>query len=197
MDVEELERRMRPGAWSEVGFLGKDERLEDVLSADRQILAELGLAPDLLAESLERLLGATRMRWLAFPEGLDEETLRTARAAVDAAEEAFGPVEVIEAWPERVLVGGRLEVSELAFAGFQECPWGPGFANAKLYEPLQLCGSGSTDWSIRDVHRDLEMRGPSLITHLIRAHGFFEGFESPYRVDPRALADLLQVRSRR
>jgi hypothetical protein len=37
------------------------------------------------------------------------------------------------------------------------------------------------------------MRGPELITHLIREHGFFEGFESPYRVDPRALAELLQL----
>jgi hypothetical protein len=34
IEIEELERRMRPGAWSERGFLGQDERLEDVLAAD-------------------------------------------------------------------------------------------------------------------------------------------------------------------
>jgi hypothetical protein len=37
------------------------------------------------------------------------------------------------------------------------------------------------------------MRGPELITHLIRERGFFEGFASPYRVDPHALAKLLQL----
>ena len=41
--IEELERRMRPGAWSHEGFLGEAERLEEVLQEDRETLKELGL----------------------------------------------------------------------------------------------------------------------------------------------------------
>jgi predicted ATPase with chaperone activity len=41
MDVAELERRMRPGGWSEGGFLGHDERLADVLAADARTLEAL------------------------------------------------------------------------------------------------------------------------------------------------------------
>jgi hypothetical protein len=55
-DVEELERRMPPGAWSHEGFLGPDERLEDVLRADRQTLEELELEPRELADTLDCLL---------------------------------------------------------------------------------------------------------------------------------------------
>jgi hypothetical protein len=72
--------------------------------------------------------------------------------------------------------------------GYQECPWSP----TKLLGG-KPCATGSSDWGIRDRQRGLEMKGPGLITHLIREHGFFEGFESPYRVDPRALAELLQL----
>ena len=38
-----------------------------------------------------------------------------------------------------------------------------------------------------------DLSGPGLIVHLIRAHGFFEGFHSPSRVDPRALARVLEL----
>jgi hypothetical protein len=44
---------------------------------------------------------------------------------------------------------------------------------------------------------DLELTGPTLITHLIREHGFFEGLESPYRVDPERLPRLLTSPARR
>jgi hypothetical protein len=37
------------------------------------------------------------------------------------------------------------------------------------------------------------MCGPDLIVHLITEHGFFEGQESPYRVDPERLARLLEL----
>ena len=37
---------MRPGAFSQGGFLGEDERLEDVLAADARALEELGLSAE-------------------------------------------------------------------------------------------------------------------------------------------------------
>jgi hypothetical protein len=49
---------MRPGAWSEVGFLGRRERLNEVLARDRQTLVELGVTCEELADKLESLLDA-------------------------------------------------------------------------------------------------------------------------------------------
>ena len=46
---------------------------------------------------------------------------------------------------------------------------------------------------IRNGDNGFKLAGPGLIVHLIGAHTFFEGFESPYRVEPRALAQLLQL----
>lgn len=60
--VAELEEDMRPGRLSTAGFLGKDERLLDVLAADnRFVVEELGLAHQELARHL-RLLGAVAVR---------------------------------------------------------------------------------------------------------------------------------------
>jgi hypothetical protein len=222
IDTQELERRMRPGAWSHVGFLGPDERLEDVLLADRLTLEELELEPGLLADTLDCLLGAfsartlielakTHARELGSREDM-EKAVQEAVESVTEAEQRFGPVEPCELphtaysgqqpWNSRrgrrmtsrcsrtgVLIDGRFEVLLMPTAGWQECPWSPTMFGGG--EPL--CASGSCDWAIRDRQRGLQMRGPDLITHLICEHGFFEGFESPYRVDPRALAELLQL----
>jgi hypothetical protein len=49
----------------------------------------------------------------------------------------------------------------------------------------------SVAWHVRNRHTSEELSGPGLIVHLIRAHRFFEGFESPHRVDPLALARVL------
>jgi hypothetical protein len=186
--IDELERRMRPGAWSHEGFLGEDERLEDVLQADRQTLKELGLTVEELAHSLERLLSATEIFWLEGSEDLNlgPERVESARASIKAVEQALGHVETQRTvLGDLAIVGGRYEVFTIAFAGSQECPWSR--------SPAQACAWASTDWAIRDRHRDLRMRGPSLIVHLIREHGFFEGPASPYRVDPRELAELLRM----
>jgi hypothetical protein len=49
LSIEELGRRMRPGALSEQGFLGRHESLEAVLAADAQALEQLSLLGDDLA----------------------------------------------------------------------------------------------------------------------------------------------------
>ncbi len=54
--LDEIERRMRPGCYSQVGFLGPDERLQDVLKADAQALAALGLSREQLVAPLRVLL---------------------------------------------------------------------------------------------------------------------------------------------
>ncbi|MDI1447932.1 hypothetical protein [Polyangium sp. 6x1] len=76
---------------------------------------------------------------------------------------------------------GRFRVRFLKWGGYQECPW--------------LCtpdpGWASIDFVIEDRRSGAKLRGPGLIVHLIAEHGFFEGKESPYRVDPREAAEVL------
>jgi hypothetical protein len=142
------------------GFLGVDESLEAVITADARTLSELGLTHDRLADALDRVL---------------------ARARINDFE---------------VAVDGRFKVNEIMSFGDQECPWGVRLEDA-LFEdqPVQPCASSSWEWEIRNTHSGREMRGPGMITHLIREHHFFEGFNSPYRVDPRQLAELLDLQT--
>jgi hypothetical protein len=193
IDIAELERRMRPGRWSEGGFLGNDERLEDVLAADARTLAELGLTREEIVEPLALLTTAPNtIITELYPELVRaarelpnwksiEQSLKEARALV---EQRFGVVEAVGSGVARV--GRRYEVETRSYMGFQECPWSP-------QRHGDLCARDTTDWRIRDTTRGLELGGPGLIRHLIIEHGFFEGLESPYRVDPRALTELLQL----
>ncbi len=74
----------------------------------------------------------------------------------------------------------------LLVCGTQECPFSPPY-------PSWPCGAHNARWRIRNRKTGQVMEGPGLIVHLIEAHGFFEGKESPYRVDPRALAELVEL----
>jgi len=146
---------MRPGEFSQAGFLGEHERLEDVLARDARTLEESSLSPDELANVLERLLD-------------DAESARRRSARVD----------------------GNFDVSIEVFTGFQICPWAPSPHSGQC-----TAGGGvrhaSVAWHVRNRRTGEELRGPGLIVHLIRAHRFFEGFKSPHRVDPLALARVL------
>lgn len=54
--IAELEKRMRPGAWSEGGFLGPTESLEAIVAQDDQTLRELGITYEGIADALEKVL---------------------------------------------------------------------------------------------------------------------------------------------
>lgn len=65
--VADLEKAMRPGADSQKGFLGKDEKLLDVLAADNDfVLGKHGLTHQELARHLQ-ILGAIAVRNLPKP----------------------------------------------------------------------------------------------------------------------------------
>ena len=152
--LEELERRMRPGAFSQVGFLGPEERLEEVLDQDRQTVARLGLTLAEIVVPLDALL--------------------------DVAESSGGN------WARL----GDLDVQIELTTGFQICPWATDPHHAQC-----TAGGGvrhaSITWQIRNHRSGGKLSGPGLIVHLIRDHGFFEGHNSPYRVDPEQLVRLL------
>jgi hypothetical protein len=156
-DTKELEARMRPGKLSQGGFLGINEKLNEVLSRDREILSALGLTYKELADQLERFIQAG-----------------------------------VSARGRPTHVDNRFEVQVTMYNGFQLCPWTPNPHGGQC-----MAGGGvryaSLDWNIRNLKTQQQMRGPGMIVHLIKDHHFFEGPASPYRVDPRDLARLLEI----
>jgi len=79
---------------------------------------------------------------------------------------------------EKYLVGG------IAYRGGQECPWGDvGFSMP--YSNLNLF---ATNLALNET-----VKFPGGIVHLIREHHFYEGFNSPYRVDPAIITRILDI----
>jgi hypothetical protein len=54
--LDELERRMQPGGWSQEGFLTPEQPLAQVMAADAASLRQLGVTAEEIANSLEHLL---------------------------------------------------------------------------------------------------------------------------------------------
>jgi hypothetical protein len=98
-----------------------------------------------------------------------------------------------EASPARQTRVGALECRVRVHQGFQICPWVRDSHHAQCSAGLGV-RHGSVDWWITNLTTGQEMKGPGLVVHLIRDHHFFEGPMSPNRVDPSALARLLELR---
>jgi hypothetical protein len=92
----------------------------------------------------------------------------------------------------RVIVDQRFDVSVAVYKGFQLCPWA-----ASPHRRQCDAGGGprfaSLDWTIRNLRTGQQEHGPGLLEHLVGAHHFFEGEQSPYRVAPASLAALLEL----
>jgi hypothetical protein len=154
--LKDLERRMRPGIFSQSGFLGPTESLRTVLESDAATLDQLGLAAETLALRLRACL--------------------TAALAIHRATTIVSPHII------------RIQ----GYKGPQICPFAPEpHENPCPGPPPSDNQFASIDWSIQNTRNNAHLTGPGLIVHLIHAHHFFEGPQSPYRVDPRALAHLL------
>ena len=78
------------------------------------------------------------------------------------------------------------------FKGFQICPWAtdPHHAQCVAGGGVQY---GSISWTIFNQQKQIEISGPGLMVHLIRDHHFFEGIQSPYRIDPIKISRLLDL----
>ena len=76
--------------------------------------------------------------------------------------------------------------------GFQICPWAPNPHRAQCAAGLGV-QHGSVDWWLTNLKTGERMEGPGIAVHLIRDHHFFEGQESPHRVDPTRLARVLNL----
>jgi hypothetical protein len=88
---------------------------------------------------------------------------------------------------ERASSEYRVEITK--YLGPQICPWSPN----QTYTECPGIGLdlASIDWTIDNLQTGESAHGPGLIVHLLHDHHFAEGRQSPYRVDPVALARLL------
>ena len=134
------------------------------------------------AESLEAVLAQNAATISELGLSFDE-VAQALQTIVQKARDQFGDVVRI----------GRLEALIPSVAlGHQICPWGPDRGN-------QICSFADSlhysnfEWLLRDFDTGEMMAGPGLIVHLIRHHRFFEGMDSPFRVDPKRLARLLRL----
>jgi hypothetical protein len=155
--IEEVEARMRPGVFSQGGFLGPDEVLRDVIAGDEEVIRALGVTCEWIGERLEELISLT------LEPGKNRATSQDFKVLLER------------------------------FKGFQMCPW-----SRAPHSHQCTAGGGarfaSIDWEIINKRNKIRVRGPGLATHLIRDHHFFEGLDSPYRLDPKELVRLLGSR---
>lgn len=80
-----------------------------------------------------------------------------------------------------VLVGGRYKVHVRDDRGRLPSPWGDG-----------LFGKG--DVEMLDTITGQGFRWNELTLQMIRAHGFYGGKGSEYRIEPRDIADVLEIK---
>jgi len=81
------------------------------------------------------------------------------------------------------VVDGNFNVTGISCRGWQDCPWGD-----------RIIQYGSMDFTVENLRTREKLSFPGLIVHLIRDHHFYEGKQSPYRVDPEKAARVLEIR---
>lgn len=167
-EIVEIEKRMRPGVASRAGFLGASESLLERLRTDDEWLRLRGITHEQIADRLETMIGLFLRAKALAPRGTVERMYEDA--------------------PRTFTIYGRLQMMGVPFAGFQECPFDPGGSTSR-----RSCGRGSSDFAIARLGSEKWIPIPELAIHLIRDHHFFEG-DTPYRVDPAAVVDLLEIR---
>jgi hypothetical protein len=179
-DIESLEREMRPGKCSVGGFLGPTESLARVIADDERTLARLGIPHELIADSIEQIWSAAwkEMHSLPFEEmrkrSTDFPTLHRPESIPRFSSDRLPD-------PGLGCRIGEIRVFFVQYRGFQICPWG--------------CGAfGGADFMMLNRTTGESFCAPDLIIHLIRAHHFFEGRQSPYRVDPEKVIRTLEIR---
>ncbi len=180
---------MRPGAWSERGFLGDLESLEVVLAQDNQTLKALDISCEQIAEALEKILqSALDQRNKLLEENSQEWLQREGQEPIfDLYQPEYIPNFSLNNLPSTdlgYLIGNKFQVFMRQYRGLQEYPWGC------EYDYLS-----SLTFLILNRQSGKFVTGSGLIVHLIRKHHFFEGIKTPFRVDPARVADVLELAS--
>ena len=93
----------------------------------------------------------------------------------------------VDAYPSTKgkIVDGKYLVRGFVSKGIQLCPW-----NCDSNDPTY----NNIDLIVKNTEINEGLSYPGLIVHLIRKHHFYEGKQSPYRVDPEKVVRVLGVR---
>ena len=219
LPIPELERRMRPRAYSAGGFLGETESLETVLIEDRRTLdgarVTYGQVADALEHVVKSALDQRQALLTRIAELIERQQPRTGKlkTALELASPRPSPsselLRLNEEFDRRdtepfdlcrpgsvphfsrdnlpdvaqgYLVEEGWQVFFTVYRGLQECPWSC-TAIPWAYFDFLILNRRSGEF----------ITGPGMIVHLIREHQFFEGRESPYRVDPARAIRVLEI----
>lgn len=146
--MNEIQKRMRPGVITLSGFIGKDERnLIDIITADDALVRRLGFTHDRIAA------GMMAMR--------------------DAGIRGLG---------DFITVPPHFEVRVDSVRGKLPCPFGdPGIFP-------------KTNITVKNLVKNKEITFTDLNIHMILAHGFYQGKESLFRLEPEELVDVLELK---
>lgn len=183
VSIDELEKRMRPHAYSEQGFLGSDESLESVLRQDEIILKQLGISFEEISAELNKILLDALILRHRLRENNHQEYLEREHPSINWQETSIFSLDNLPSPKTGFIVDGKYQVFFMQWRGTQDCPW-----NCALGLDFSL---SSVDLLLLNRKSGNNIKAPGLIGHLIQKHHFFEGVESPYRVDPIKLATVL------
>jgi hypothetical protein len=85
------------------------------------------------------------------------------------------------------VIDGKYFVRFKMWRGGQECPW-------KDAIHMLFMEYGYMDFFVENMETKEELSFPGGIVHLIRKHHFYEGKNSPYRVDPEKAIRVLDIK---
>lgn len=157
-------------------FLAPNEKLEDVISRDRQTLQRYGVTCEQVAARLKYFVDRYKQNTNMYLTAEDKQflqmhpvptqnfRLQTLRRVANTGKMPFD---------NRYIMGGAVT------AGWQECPFG-----------LPTCQTGDSDYYIYDTQTRELIEFGNLLIHLIKDHCFFEG-NVEYRLDPEKAIRVL------
>ena len=180
-NISELKTKMRPGNLSMQGFLGIDEDLETILTEDKNTLKKLGVTYLQIADKIERILLTALSLQQADPKSWMQKRTPFPNLYEPQSIPHFSRNELPDL--NKGYLIGKFHVFLMQWRGVQECPWG---CNV---DPTWT----SIDFMILNRESGDSFTGPGLIVHLIREHNFFEGKQTPYRVDPQKVMQVLEI----
>jgi hypothetical protein len=168
LNIERIEARMRPGAYSVSGFLDESDHLVTVVERDSAILARLGFTHREIADHLEFLVRRrSRME--------DDRTIRET-VVKDRNQRWVRGYEVAE---------GIIASKPSYYLGQQFCPF-------EIRDGTLCEERSSVDFWIYNAVEEKALMFSGLLIHLIGDHHFFEG-SVPYRVDPQEIIEVAHV----
>lgn len=197
--LEKLEKELRPGHSSEVGFLGMDESLLEVVYSDWQVVERHGTTHSGIAQAIRSVITGIYPgivgRYQLHP---DYEYWRGPMAGAPGYNNCpwdcnayGGNITIIT--KKAISDDQREEVMIAQSGGFTS------YLSRMLDERIKEYGENDSyvqQW--RRIQENLKKeREPffaiitSLLSHLIEEHYFFEGRKSPYRADPEFLIKAL------